>query len=310
MPPKKNSPEYEAWIKTPEYERWRERNKKALQQTVKNNIKNPEWIRNNKKMIINRSKNPEWRNNIKKAAIKRSQDPEWLKNNKNASIKRSQNPEWIRNNKEHLKKLCENPEWQLMMKERNQNLSKNPQWMKKFNEGMQKRNKNPEWRTNIKKSAKLRWENPEYIENLIGGFWYGAVHYPDRTIYCELWNRDLWNRIDAFWDYKSSLSGLTKEDNKDKNGKCVALSRHHVYYQPKACCEWDEDKQGYYAWINIGTNIKPNWYKHYINGDPNKFVLLTSKEHGQVGYNKLKWVKIFEDIIEQRGGKSYLIKEK
>lgn len=168
------------------------------------------------------------------------------------------------------------------------------------------RSQNPEWRRKNKEAAIKTAQNPEWklnmVESKIGGFWYGNVRDGERK-YCELWNRDLWNRIDAFWNCKSSLSGLTKEDN----GR--ALSRHHVYWQPKACCEWDEDKQGYYAWINIGTNRKPNWYKHYVNGDPNKFVLLTSKEHGMVSKDKLKWIKIFEDIIEQRDGKSYYTKE-
>jgi hypothetical protein len=145
----------------------------------------------------------------------------------------------------------------------------------------------------------------------IGGIWYGNVRYPEGKIYCEKWRSDLWRRIDAAQGYQSILSGKTKLEN---NGH--ALSRHHVYWQEKACCVWDEDAQGYYAMINLGTAIKPNWYKHYIKGDPNKFVLLTSKEHGMIkgskklGTNKLTWIKILEDLIETKlDGKCYLTKE-
>ena len=46
-----------------------------------------------------------------------------------------------------------------------------------------------------------------------------------------------------------------------------------------------------------------------INGDPNKFVTLTSDENTAVNYDKVKWIKIFEDIIEKNDGKCYLTKE-
>lgn len=137
----------------------------------------------------------------------------------------------------------------------------------------------------------------------IGGFWYGNVRYVGKR-YCELWNQNLWKRIDAYQNYKSILSGKTKTENGGR-----ALSRHHVYWQEKACCEWNDDEQGYYATINIGTAKNPNWYKHYVGEDPNKFVLLTSQEHGIVSKDKLKWIKTFEDLIEKRGGKCYYTKE-
>ena len=142
-------------------------------------------------------------------------------------------------------------------------------------------------------------------ENSYGGYWYGAVSYREPQKYCELWCRDLWNRIDAAQNYQSILSGNTKEDQNGRN-----LDRHHIYWQPKACCEWDDDIGGYYCWIDIGTKKNPNKIKYYINGDPNKFVLLTKKEHGMVRGDKLKWIKIFEDLIyEKLGGICYLPKE-
>jgi hypothetical protein len=134
------------------------------------------------------------------------------------------------------------------------------------------------------------------VEYQRGGFWYGAVTYFEGKPYCELWTKNLLIRIRAYGGNKSILSGKTKADN---NGR--ELSCHHVYGQKKACCVWDEDAQGYYAMID--------GERYYIKGDPNKFVVLTSEEHGWVKKDKLKWIKIFEDIIEKQGGKCYYTKE-
>ena len=142
-------------------------------------------------------------------------------------------------------------------------------------------------------------------ESYYGGFWYGNVRYNSNgKKYCELWTDELKERIRAYWNYRSILSGKTAEDN---NGK--RLSCHHVYYQEKACCEWDEDAQGYFAWINIGTLKKPDMYKYYVRGDPNKFVVLTHPEHSETRQNRLGWIKLFEGLIEKRGGKCYFSKE-
>jgi hypothetical protein len=92
------------------------------------------------------------------------------------------------------------------------------------------------------------------------------------------------------------LSGKTKEENNNK-----LLSCHHVYYQKKACCEWDEDVEGYYCFIDDE--------RYYIKGDPNKFVTLTSAENTMVNFNKLKWIKVFEDIIEKNGGVCFITKD-
>jgi hypothetical protein len=161
-----------------------------------------------------------------------------------------------------------------------------------------------------KKSNALAGRPKSYIHRMkiheyqIGGFWYGNVRYRDPPKYCELWNSDLWHRIDEAQNYQSILSGKTKEDNGGR-----ALSRHHVYWQKKACCGWDEDIQGYYAMINLGNSKIPDWHKHYIIGDPNKFVLLTAREHRTVANDKLKWIGIFEELIETKlGGVCYLPK--
>lgn len=176
--------------------------------------------------------------------------------------------------------------------------------------------KHPSQETLEKISESKRRENLsdetriKIIDSKICGLWYGNVRYRDPPIYCELWGKPLWHRIDEAQNYQSILSGKTKEDNTGKSGKPRALSRHHVYWQPRACCEWDEDAQGYYAWIEIGTKKHPNKVKYYISGDPNKFVLLTMSEHQMIKTDKIKWIELFEELIEIKlGGVCYLPKE-
>jgi len=90
-----------------------------------------------------------------------------------------------------------------------------------------------------------------------------------------------------------------------KNKTLRSISCHHVYYQEKACCIWDEDEHGYYANIDIGTKKVPNIIRYYIDGDPNKFVTLTAQEHGKTRTNKIHWIKTFEKVIADQGGKCY-----
>lgn len=228
--------------------------------------------------------------NYRGAARKRSQNPEWIRKNKETAQIRAQDPEYLRKIKEVGRTNSQNPEWRHKQKEGCRQRSQDPEYLRKNKESNQRLAQDPEWRLKSREGA-------------IGGFWYGNVRYRDFK-YCELWCPDLWHRIDEAQNYQSILSGKTKEDNGGR-----ALDRHHVYYQKKACCVWDEDAQGYYVTINIGTVKKPNWYKYYIPGDPNKFVLLTTSEHSVVMKDKLKWIKTFEDLIETKlGGVCYLPK--
>jgi len=147
------------------------------------------------------------------------------------------------------------------------------------------------------------------LESMVGGFWYGNVKYRyinrgNGKRYCELWTEDLKERIRAYWGYASPLSNKTASENGGRN-----LSCHHIYYQEKACCEWDDDEKGYYAWINIATNKNPKQFKYYIEGDPNKFIPLTIPEHIETNHNRLKWIRLFEDIIDEQGGKCYFTKK-
>lgn len=212
---------------------------------------------------------------------KQSQDPIWILHNKQAMEKRGNDPKWREENKKRLHILMSSPEWEKI----------------KIN-NIEKCLQNP------------KWYECQIIKFTGQGFWYGnPMLYRERK-YCELWNRDLWDRIDAAYDYRSILSGRTRFENY----KQEHLSRHHLYWQEKACCIWDEDANGYYAWINNnGINVK-----YYIKGDPNKFVLLTRDEHGKVrgskksGKDKIWWIMHMEDLVEQRakeGKKCYLTPE-
>lgn len=150
------------------------------------------------------------------------------------------------------------------------------------------------------------------LESIVGGFWYGNVkNDKSKRVkkYCELWTDDLKERIRAYWGYVSALSGESETTTRKDTGACYTISCHHVYYQTKACCIWDEDEHGYYAPINIGTAKDPHIFNYYIEGDPNKFVTLTKSEHKATDFNKLKWVKTFEKIIEDNGGKCYFTQQ-
>ncbi len=242
--------------------------------------------------------------------------PEWKEKHKLGIEKRNHNPTWLENNKKSHRKLSLDPNYRLKMSEISKTAWENPVYRTAQLEDRQRRKENLIFLENARNGIKSRSQNVKWVENnlihLTGeGIWYGNralrnANNDGKTYYCELWNRDLWDRIDAAYDFKSILSGKTKFDN---NG--ISLTHHHLYWQPKACCIWDEDANGYYAWIiNNGKQVK-----YYIEGDPNKFVLLTVKEHGIIRGKKgtledrIYWIKFIENLIGQRakeGKKCYL----
>jgi post-segregation antitoxin (ccd killing protein) len=244
-----------------------------------------------------------------------SENPVWRENTTKANQKMIQTPEWKEANKKAIAKIMADPDYEEKCKERGKVLSSNQVWKENHDVAMKERANDPKWKLWRIEENKRMAQDPHLVEKRLivftgEGFWYGnKILQKDRNYYCELWNRDLWDRIDAAYDFKSILSGKTKFDN---NG--ISLTHHHLYWQPKACCVWDEDANGYYAWIiNNGERIK-----YYINGDPNKFVLLTVKEHGIIkgkkGTNKdrIYYIKLMEGLIEQRakeGKKCYLSPE-
>jgi hypothetical protein len=279
---------------------------------IRDNVRNPEWIYKHKEGIKKRSLNPTWRSNLITGAQKRIQNPEWQLKMKLSGQKCIHNPEWLRKNKELREKMYQDPEWQHKQKEGARKKAQDPEWQYNHTKSMQKLTNNPEWIRKNREVNQRKAQDPEWLrknkEGSVGGFWCGSVRY-DNPKYCELWCPDLWRRIDGAQNYQSILSGKTKEDNICRDGKTRALSRHQVYWQPRACCVWDEDVGGYYAWIETGTKKHPNKVKYYIKGDPNKFVLLTANEHKMISKDKLKWIKVFEDLIETKlGGVCYLPK--
>ena len=176
-------------------------------------------------------------------------------------------------------------------------------------------NKKPEVQARRSEASKIAQNKPEiklkHKETHVGGFCIQNIIYDEREGYCDVWGPPLWERIDEYQGYKSIISGKTKENN---NGK--ELTRHHLYWQKKACCGYDEDTKGYYAMINLGTRGKPNMHKHYIKGSPNKFVLLTLEEHGMIrgnkklSTNKLTWIIYLENLVETKlGGKTFYTEE-
>ena len=273
----------------------REESLRNIREAAQKRVRDPEWIRKNKEGALNKNKDF-------------YKDPEWIRKNKERAQKCAQDPEYRRKQKKGCQKCVQDPEWQRKQKEGSKRRSQDSEWQRKNKEENLRKSHDPNWRLKNQKSAQVRVQNLKWQlkqqESKVGGFWYGNVRYSDPPKYCELWCPDLWRRIDEAQDYQSILSGKTKEDNGGRS-----LSRHHVYYQKKACCEWDEDANGYYAWINDGTPKKPNRVKYYIPGDPNKFVLLTMSEHRVVAKDKLKWIKIFENLIEMElGGVCYISK--
>ena len=244
--------------------------------------------------LIFLSKDPKWLKNVTEAAQKRVKDPKWKEQNKIMLEGRSKNPNWRENCKNTFKRIAEDP---ILSKKRLDAMSK-------------------------------MYDDPTWVENhLIGttgeGMWYGNKHLTranngeHRKYYCESWNPNLWDRIDAAYDYKSILSGKTRFENYNQEH----LSRHHLYWQEKACCEWDEDANGYYAWIdNSNNNAQHEWIKYYIKGDPNKFVLLTRSEHMKIRgskksvKDKIYYIKLMGGggLVEERekqGKKCYLTPE-
>jgi len=223
--------------------------------------------------------------------------------------------EHIEKIREGTKEALSDPEVRARMSESHKDVPR-PQWVRdKIGKGNEGKVRSEEARNKIRKSREGKYcgenagfygktHNEESVEKIReamilsqNDIWYGGVKYPDSyRIYCEKWNAGLRERIRAFWGYKSALSGKTSKENGNR-----ALSCHHVYYHKKACCEWDEDIQGYYTWI-CGE-------KYYIKGDPNKFVTLTTSEHKIIDNDRLYWAKYFEDLILSRGGKSYFTHE-
>jgi hypothetical protein len=305
------------------YEQWRDNMRKRSN--------SPEWIKNHTEAMQKVKNDPTWQQNHKIVLQKMYTDPIIRQHIVDGGKKRSADPKWQQNHKIVLQNMHEDPIWQQTNKKRLEKMHADPVWQQKNREGLQ--NKSLEWQeNNIKALEKMHsdpifkqkhqqglqnfYGNPilkeqwrlKQKEAVCGGFWYGSVTYENRTNYCILFNKEFKERCRSFYGYKSSLSGEL-ESVHIVNGKPENLTVHHVYYQKKACCEWDKDIQGYYVMINLGSKANPNIIRYDIHGDPNKFVVLTHRENTLVNFDKLKWIKIFEDIIEANDNKCYYTKE-
>ena len=210
-------------------------------------------------------------------------------------------PEHIEKIREGTKEALSDPDVRARMSRSHEGIPRPQEVKDKIGLGNTGKVRTRETREKLKKIPRTEeWNQRNREQNILSQnkIWYGGVKCPEdaRAIYCEKWTDDLRKRIRAFWNNQSALSGKTTAENGNR-----ALDCHHVYFQKKACCSWDEDTQGYYAWID--------GEKYYIRGDPNKFVPLTRDEHMRMIHNKLYWIKFFEDLIEENGGKSYFTKE-
>jgi len=157
-------------------------------------------------------------------------------------------------------------------------------------------------------SEKAMGREPSYeslaknTEAQLGGFWYGNIRYPNRIV-CIKWD-DVNARVHAFFDNKCIVCGKAKEHGG------LAPAGHHVFYETKACCWYNDDDGVYYT----NLNAKDHKEKDYLIGDnPNYFVLLCQSCHGKSNgtfENRKKWADMLKKIVdEQYNGKCYYTKE-
>ena len=117
-----------------------------------------------------------------------------------------------------------------------------------------------------------------YIESWHGGYWYGNVRYPDEKQflpYCEKFNRDLKERVRAYWGYMCVECGALQTS--------VALSVHHIHYNKKACCD----------------------------GSPRDLVPLCRSCHSATNHNRDYWERHLTDLIYRwdPSGKCFFTKD-
>lgn len=161
----------------------------------------------------------------------------------------------------------------------------------------------PQWKQAISEALSGQKHSYEHtmknVESKLGGFWYGNVIY-GYPKYCEL-----------FKDVKPRVRALQG----DACCECKELPKtnqhpvHHVFYEKRACCDYNEDGI-YYS----NLNAKDHQRKDYCIGEnPNYFVILCKKCHGKTNgsfENRVKWANHFKNFVDTKyNGKSYLSKE-
>jgi hypothetical protein len=102
--------------------------------------------------------------------------------------------------------------------------------------------------------------------------------------YCDKWDEPFRERVRNFFNRTCTLCGKIEADNiREKTGKPMKMSVHHVNYKKEACCD---------------ENI------------PKLFVCLCHKCHMKTNSNRRYWKILFTAIIKTRfKNKCYLPKE-
>jgi hypothetical protein len=124
--------------------------------------------------------------------------------------------------------------------------------------------------------------------------------YATEKRYCGLFSNELKERIRAYWRYMCGLTG--EPESPERNLEC-----HHVYWEKKSCCLYDEELERKYFIIK--------GEKYYYIGNPDKFIPLTVETHHTIAGNKTKsrieWVKEIETLINNFpfNGKSFFTRE-
>lgn len=124
-------------------------------------------------------------------------------------------------------------------------------------------------------AAKKKWhsEHPGIFVGSNNPCWRGGTSFEP---YCPKWNRDLQERIRAFFNYECIICGKPQSEN----GR--ALNCHHVEYNKQACCD----------------------------GEPVHFAALCNSCHTRTNFNRDAWTYILHRIIDELyAGCSYFTKE-
>lgn len=105
------------------------------------------------------------------------------------------------------------------------------------------------------------------------GRWLGGISYEP---YCPKFNKDLKERIRAFFEYQCVLCGKPESEQKRK------LSCHHVEYNKSACCD----------------------------GKPVHFAAMCGKCHIKTNLERDRWESMIHRIIDEiYDGRSYFTKD-
>lgn len=114
--------------------------------------------------------------------------------------------------------------------------------------------------------------------------WKGGISYEP---YCPRFNKELKERIRAFFDYRCILCGKTENENNEK------LSCHHVEYNKQACCD---GKPVCFATLCRSCHSKTNGGDNNRNKWMNMIrIIITEIYSGRSYYTEAEW-KIIQEL--------------